>query len=97
MTEESMPEAVDAIAAAEKHGYARGYRAGKHRRQRDIDHEHHRREQQALLDRIYVAMLPTAMSAQGWKFGEKPISSMDDRIELARQWAEEALKQRPIA
>lgn len=88
---------ADEIKAAEQRGYSRGYSAGKRRRQRELADERRRKEQQAFLDRVFIAVLPAAMNAQGWKFGDKPITSTEDKIRLARIWAEKALEQRPIA
>ena len=82
---------------AEQRGYSRGYRSGRARRMREVTQERLRRERQALLDRIYIAMLPAAMQVQGWKRGDKPITDMNDRITLAREWAEKAMERRPIA
>lgn len=92
-----MSDRDDEIAAAKKRGYSRGYAAGKRRRHSEIDSERRRREQQAFLDRVFIAMLPAAMAAQGWKIGDAPVTSSEDRIKLARIWAEKALKQRPFA
>ena len=92
-----MPEAVDAIAAAEKRGYSRGYQARARRIKREKDAERRHRERQAFLDRAFLAILPAAMNTQGWKFGDQPITSTKDRVNLAARWAEQALKQRPIA
>lgn len=96
MNNKPQAEGTD-TSTAEKRAYARGYNAGKRRRQREISDERRWREQQAFLDRAFLALLPTAMTVQGWAFGGKTVSSSEDRIRLARIWAEKALKQRPIA
>lgn len=87
----------DDIKAAEQRGYAKGYTAGQRRLQKTITREEQQREQQQFLDRAFFAILPAAMNAQGWKFGDKPITSTKDRVTLAAHWAEEALRQRPRA
>lgn len=87
----------DEIKKAELRGYARGYHAGKKKRHRDDFVARYRRERQAFLDRAFIATLPAALNADGWKFGDKPITSTDDRVELAARWAVAALKKRPIA
>lgn len=87
----------DEIKQAELRGYSKGYQAGKRRKNRDMTQKRRRDERQAFLDRAFIAILPAAMNAQGWSFGDKPISSTEDRVKLARRWAEEAFKQRPIA
>ena len=88
---------IDNIRMAEQRGYSRGYHAGCARREREVSQERLQRERQALLDRIYIALLPAAMQIQGWARGSVQINSMDDRIELAREWAEKAMDRRPIA
>ncbi|WP_152563255.1 hypothetical protein [Caballeronia zhejiangensis] len=45
-------------------------------------------------DRAYLAVLPFAMQCQGWKIGEKPITSGDDRAYLAGRWADAAVRER---
>jgi hypothetical protein len=42
-------------------------------------------------ERAFIAVLPTAMTVQGWKFGEQKISSGDDRSRLAAFWADDAV------
>lgn len=85
----------DDIKAVEKRGYAKGYAAGRHRKQRDISAERHYREEQAFLDRAYLALLPVAMEAQGWTISDKPVQTTVERITLAVRWARTALRQRP--
>ncbi|HLP99165.1 MAG TPA: hypothetical protein VK149_12055 [Sideroxyarcus sp.] len=86
----------DEIRQAEKRGYSKGYLAGRRLKKRKDEQESRRRERQAFLDRAFLSILPAAMNAQGWTFGDTPISSTQDRVKLARRWAEEALKQRPF-
>jgi hypothetical protein len=38
----------------------------------------------------FLAVLPFAMQAQGWTVDEKIISTGNDRIDLAAQWADAA-------
>ena len=97
MTDESMPEGIDAIAAAEKRGYAKGYQARARRIKRENEAESRRKEQQAFLDRAFLAILPAAMNAVGWTMGDKPIRTTEERVDLAARWAERALKRRPVA
>lgn len=88
---------ADEIKAAERRGYTRGYQSRGRRIKRENDAERQRRERQAFLDRAFLAILPAAMNAQGWKFGDKPITNTEDRIKLAASWAREALSKRPLA
>ncbi len=41
-------------------------------------------------ERAFLALLPAAMRAQNWKYGEVRINSEDRRIWMARQWAAQA-------
>ena len=88
---------ADEIKAAERRGHTRGYQSRGRRIKRENEAARLRRERQAFLDRAFLAIMPAAMNAQGWKFGDKPITSMEDRVSLAAMWAEHALRQRPIA
>lgn len=87
----------DPIKTAEQRGYSKGYQAGRRKKKREISYAQHMREKQAFLDRAFLAALPVALAAQNWKCGDKPITSINDRTSLARDFAIEALKQRPSA
>lgn len=88
---------MDDIKRAESRGYSRGYAAGKKRITREDAREAYRKSRQEFLDKAFLSVLPVAMQVQGWKFGDQPIASSDDRIKLAAIWAKNALHQRPIA
>ena len=90
-------EDKDPIKEAERRGYTKGYNAGRLWKQNAITQERMRRENQAFMDRAFLAILPVAMNVQGWTFRDRPINSTEDRVLLAAKWAEEAAKQRPIA
>lgn len=92
-----MSDRDDEIKAAERRGYSRGYQARAHRIKRENESARRQCERQAFLDRAFLTILPSAMNAQGWTFGDKPITSTEDRVNLAARWAEHALKRRPIA
>jgi len=81
----------------EQRGYARGYAAGRKRVQRDRQAERAQAERQAFLDRAFLAALPACIEAHGWTRGGKPITGLDQRVRLAWDAAEQALKQRRIA
>ena len=85
------------LKAALDRAYSKGYRAGEKRKQREISAEVARREEQALLDRAFFAVLPTAMTVQGWSYGTVQITSVSDRIKLAKEWAVSAISGRPLA
>jgi hypothetical protein len=82
----------DALKAAEKRGYARGYAAGRARKQAEFDRERARRQDQAFLERAFLAALPSCIDATGWKIGDKPINTLDERVDLAWKFAAQALK-----
>lgn len=89
--------ADDDIKAAERRGYSKGYTAGKRRKEKLITREQIKAQQQQFIDRAFIAALPAAMDVQGWKRGEKPITSLEDRVQLAADFAREAFRRRPLA
>lgn len=90
MTEEQIKSAV-------QRGYSKGYIAGRRKRRAEQVEKNRIRERQAFIDKAYIALLPIAMTVNNWKIDEKLVTSVDDRIELARRWVNEALKKRPLA
>lgn len=80
------------IKAAELRGYARGYQAGKKRLKVDITKERLERERDAFRRRAFLAALPSCIDAQGWKRGDEPINTVEQRVRLANSFAKEALK-----
>lgn len=80
----------------EKKGYARGYAAGKKRKERLIIEERRRTQDQAFLDRAFLAALTACIDVQGWRTGDKPISNIPERVKLAADFARAALLQRPM-
>lgn len=82
------------LKQAEHRGYSRGYAAGKKRVRADRHAENYRREQQAFLDKAFLVALPFAMQQSTWKHGEKPINTIPERVDLAWDVAESALKRR---
>ena len=75
----------------ERAAYARGYAAGKRRRQREVRADDRERRREAFWLRVYATVLPEAMACNGWKVGEKAVTSTEDRVDLARRWADRAL------
>ncbi|MEX3614553.1 MAG: hypothetical protein VB141_12570 [Burkholderia gladioli] len=45
-------------------------------------------------DRVFLSVLSTAIAAQGWVIGNKPVTSGDERVELAARWADHAIRVR---
>ena len=77
-----------------KAAYAKGYAAGKRRKQKDISNERRERERKAFLDRVFIAVLPTAMRVEGWTIGSEKVIDSNQRIKLARIWAKKAADER---
>lgn len=90
----------DAFKSAEARGYSRGYAAGRRKRDAGRERERRAREEQAFLDRAFLAALPVCINASGWTKtvkGEKvAINNLADKTELAWDFAREALKQRRL-
>lgn len=82
----------ESIKKAEGRGYSRGYAAGSKRKALTINAERMNRQRAAFWNRAFLALLPAAMLAQNWTLGNKPITSGDDRVDLARRWADKAAK-----
>nr|WP_315242176.1 hypothetical protein [uncultured Albidiferax sp.] len=82
---------ADAYQAAKQQGYAQGYAAGKRRRQRAIAEDRKRATQNAFWQRAMLAALPFAMQQEGWCRDGKPITTVLDRVRLARNVADAAL------
>lgn len=80
----------------ENKAYQRGYRAGRQTAKERRTVERIQREKQAMLDRIYLALLPVAMTVT-WEREGKPIVRSPDRVALAAELAEMAFKKRPTA
>lgn len=85
----------DAYKAAETRGYARGYQAGKKRRDAERAKEAQDKADQAFVRRAFLAALPFAMTQDAWKIGEKPISSVEERVDFAWRIARASLKREP--
>ena len=77
-----------------KNGYSRGYTVGRRRRKRDICLKNEYKERMAFKDKAFISVLPFAMKQDGWKFGEEPIKTPEDRIKLAWVIANKTLIQR---
>ena len=82
----------DEIKAAEARGYSKGYQAGKRRKSLDISAEQFRVKKDAFWRRAFLAAIPAALSAQRWTRGGTEIATLPDRISLAAEAADEALK-----
>lgn len=84
------------VKAADKRGYQRGYAAGLRKGEEKRSAEQRRRERQETLDSIYLALLPAYISTTVVSDG-KAVNKFTDKVVLAAQLAEYAMKRRPIA
>lgn len=81
-------------ADIEKRAYSRGYAAGRKRVRVDRSNDQKYREQQAFLDKAFLAALPALIAGGAWKTGETLHDSVDGRVLMAWRFAKQALKQR---
>lgn len=85
-----MPD--DEIKKAELRGYSKGYAAGKRGKKFAISSEAIRAKKNACWNRAFIAALPAAFNAEGWVRGGKPIKTLDDKMKLAAETADAAIK-----
>lgn len=94
--------ADDAYQAAEKRGYARGYAAGKKRRNAQIAAEERQRRREAFEQRAFLAVLPFAMSpSHNWGVTDaegkhRPYQTVEERVDFAWRIARQATKGGPL-
>lgn len=89
--------AKDELKAAEQRGYAKGYAAGQRRKAALSERNKHRREELAFWDRAFLSVAPYFAGCAAWTKGDKQLSSLDDRVELAANFANKAIKKRRFA
>jgi hypothetical protein len=77
----------------ENKAYQRGYRSGRKRRAVDERGRKADAERAAFRRRAFLAALPACLASEGWKIGDKPVTTLDQRIDLAWLAANKALKQ----
>tara|TARA_R100000656_G_scaffold22315_1_gene19876 strand:- start:4284 stop:4565 length:282 start_codon:yes stop_codon:yes gene_type:complete len=80
-------------AEAQRH-YGRGYAAGRKRLERDKRAEARLLDERQFWDEAFLSMSAEAFRAQGWKQGDTPITNLDQRVDLAADWADRAVKVR---
>lgn len=83
---------ADELKAAEQRAYGRGYAAGQKRAKRNADSARLKKMQDAAWNRAFISALQERISTQGWTVGDKPIANIADRVRLARDFANEAIK-----
>lgn len=76
----------------QKAAYAKGYVAGRKRAAKDRERERWQAKRAAFRQRAFLAALPACIAAHGWKNGDKPINTLNERTALAWDFADEALK-----
>lgn len=77
----------------ERRAYSRGYSAGRKKLKQENQTARRLARQDEFWRRAFLAALPFALGAQSWTRGGKPITRLDDRVKLATDVANEALKQ----
>lgn len=82
------------MSTDEQRGYSKGYAAGLRKRKADRSRESIRREKQAFWDRAFLASIATCIDVQDWKRGNEPIHTVEQRVRLAADIADAAVKQR---
>lgn len=83
---------TDDIKAAEARGYSKGYAASVRRKQRKVSAESEAKQRAAFWNRAFLAALPTCIDVQGWQRNGQPIKSLQDRTQLAADFADHALQ-----
>jgi hypothetical protein len=86
---------------AEKRGYARGYAAGRKRNAEEqakweAIHAAIGSERMQRRDRFFCAAL-TGLIQRSWNLNGKPAKTMEDHVELARQFAITSMEKLPDA
>jgi hypothetical protein len=72
--------------------YQRGYAAGRRRLKADLRGQRKEAEREAFRRRAFLAALPACIEVQGWVRGDAPITKLADRVRLAWEFADEAVK-----
>lgn len=78
----------------EKREYARGYQAGRKKREADLEGLRRKLSDQEFHDKAFLAALPFAMEQDSWRVGEEKIHTIEQRVAFANLIADEALRQR---
>lgn len=78
---------------AEQRAYSNGYAAGKRNKQRSLSMQQRAQKKNAFWQRAFLAALPAAFVSENWMRGDKPICTLEQRMRLAADIADEATKQ----
>ena len=76
-------KSADEIRKAELRGYSRGYQTGSTKKKNDRAAQNKKQQHDAKWNRAFLAALPAALVMNGWKIGEKPISTIEERLDFA--------------
>ncbi len=82
---------LSAIPAAEQRGYSRGYYAGRRRMiadQRQLDFSEKKAD---FWREVFVTALAEVVNGHGWRTGDTPITTVQERVGLAADFADEAV------
>lgn len=71
--------------------YAKGYAAGRKRKIKDLQAVDVRKRNDAFWQRAFLAVLPAVVGVSGWTRGKSEILNLEDRVRLAKDFADTAL------
>lgn len=72
--------------------YKKGYQRGRQKTEHELKLYFADRGRREIWNEIYTSLLPTALVCQNWTMGDKKVTSTDDRVELAKRWADAAMR-----
>jgi len=76
---------------AELRGYSRGYAAGSRRKRREVSAEVEIAKREAFRRQVFLVALPAFIASNTWVRGEKKLTTLDDRVDLAWRAANKAV------
>jgi hypothetical protein len=82
----------DEIKNEKARGYSLGYAAGKKRAAKEDAAEELRVARAEKWNAAFLASLGGCVSQQHWTRGDKPIVTLPDRVLLAKEFADEAMR-----
>lgn len=83
-----MTNNTDDKKTIERRAYQRGYAAG-----RKLNRQQQAREKKRLWNQALLRCLPWALESKGWTRGGEPINGLAEKVRLAAEAADEAVKQ----
>lgn len=70
--------------------YQKGYRAGRRKTEAEVAATRRKNTYAEEWNRLYASLLPVAMTVENWQIGGQPVRSTEDRIKVAKLWADKA-------